>query len=253
MSGIVAFVGPSLPLPDRARFSAIDWRPPAEAGDLLRLVEDPPATVCLVDGFFDHRPAVRHKELLLLLSRGIRVFGAASIGALRAAEMASFGMIGIGAIYRAFADGRLTRDDEVALAHGPQSWDWRPLSVPLVEVRATLCRAVRMGVLPPSHARRIRTAAAAIHYADRQWADLAKTEAGAFGHWVEANAVGLKRADALACIEAAAAAVRIAPARPACPETAFLRALARDCGASLPPPRVLYEAAPSTIPAGRVG
>ena len=48
------------------------------------------------------------------MAAGTQVFGAASMGALRAAELAPFGMIGVGAIFAAYRDGRLTGDDEVA-------------------------------------------------------------------------------------------------------------------------------------------
>jgi hypothetical protein len=167
--GVIAFAGPSLTAEDRALFPDAEWRPPAEAGDLMRLLGRPAPLVCLIDGYFDHRPAVRHKELLLLLAEGATIYGAASIGALRAAEMAPFGMIGVGAIFRAYAGGRITGDDEVALAHAPAEWLWRPLSVPLVDVRATLCRAVRAHVLRPEEARAVRSAAASIHYAERSW------------------------------------------------------------------------------------
>ena len=43
------------------------------------------------------------------MAQGIHVFGAASIGALRAAELDAFGMRGIGRIYEDFRDGVLAR------------------------------------------------------------------------------------------------------------------------------------------------
>src|SRR3546814_11407858 len=93
-----------------------------------------------IDGYFDHRPAVRHKEILLLLSEGVRMFGASSIGALRAAEMGGFGLTGVGYIYRAYSRGPLVGADEVALVHTSSEWDWRPLALPLVAVPAPICR-----------------------------------------------------------------------------------------------------------------
>ena len=47
-----------------------------------------------------------HKEILFALSEGIDVYGAASMGALRAAELDAFGMRGIGDVYSAYAEGR---------------------------------------------------------------------------------------------------------------------------------------------------
>jgi hypothetical protein len=234
---VIAFAGPSLPAADRAGFLGIEWRPPAEAGDLLRLTAAAPATICLIDGWFDHRPAVRHKEILLLLSRGVRIFGASSMGALRAAEMHPFGMIGIGAIFRAYASGRISGDDEVALIHGPESWDWRPLSVPLIDVRATLWRAMRQRIVTKVEARALIQAARAIHYVDRSWALIAEG-AGLppeIGERCAAGAVDQKGTDARACIAAALAPAGAEARRPEAVRTAFLDALARACGASLDP------------------
>ena len=53
-------------------------------------------------------PTVWHKEILWAMAQGIHVFGGASIGALRAAELDVFGMKGIGRIYEDFRDGVLT-------------------------------------------------------------------------------------------------------------------------------------------------
>ena len=239
---LVAFAGPSLTSSDRAEFPQVDWRPPAQAGDLLRLVADPPPTICLIDGWFDHRPAVRHKEILYLLSRGIRVFGASSIGALRAVEMAPFGMIGIGAIFRAFARGSLTADDEVALVHATAEHGWKPHSVPLVDVRATLCRARRAGILDRAQARAILRQAQKIHYVDRVWAELLRRafpdDGGQdFGKWLKGNVVEQKRIDACACLTAALVRTRFRITRPRAVRTAFLDALARECGVVLDPPR----------------
>jgi hypothetical protein len=235
---ILAFAGPSLTGADRLSFPHIDWRPPAEAGDLLRLPRGA-GTICLIDGYFDHRPAVRHKEILLLQSEGIRIFGASSIGALRAAEMQAFGMAGVGAIFAAYARGTIAGDDEVALIHAGPERDWRPLSVPMVDVRATLCRARRQNVVTRDEARALLDAAAAIHYVDRDWASVcAAVERGAerhaFERWLETGAVSQKRDDALACLHAAIEDTEPPPARPALVRTCFLDALERECGGPRP-------------------
>lgn len=236
MPKLIVFAGPSLTAADRAAYPHAEWRPPAEAGDLLRLRAAPGDVICLIDGYFDHRPAVRHKELLLLLSRGIAVLGASSIGALRAAEMDRLGMLGVGAIYRAFAAGRLSGDDEVALVHAPQDWDWKPLSLPLVDCRASLCRSVRAGVLAASEAREALHAARAIHYVDRDWHALLEMTAiprprqEALLGWIATHGQSQKRIDALACLAVASSGAFTTQPRPPMVWTSLLRALARDCG-----------------------
>jgi hypothetical protein len=184
--------------------------PPAGAGDMLALLAGPPHTVVLIDGVFGSRPAVWHKEILMLLARGFRVIGAASMGALRAAELDRFGMIGCGTIYRAYADGRITADDEVAVLHAPAALGGAPLSLAQVNVRATLCRAVRARVMTADAARAMRAASAAIHYRDRSWSQLAPTDPS-FGVWAIVNAVDVKAADAGAGL---ALALRLAAAAP---------------------------------------
>lgn len=206
---IAVFAGPSLPPAERPAAGGITWFPPACAGDVAALVDDPPHIVCLIDGLFDSSPAPWHKELMLLMAAGTEVIGASSMGALRAAELDRHGMVGIGAIYSAYRDGRLTGDDEVALIHATERLDWASLSVPLVEVRATLIAACARRLIEPDAARRLRARAAAIHFADRDWpllrnawvadqlCDATTAEAIERGH------VPLKLRDAMACLAAA--------------------------------------------------
>lgn len=231
---IVAFVGPSLPAEARRAFPGVDWRPPAAACDLLRLDFRPGSTICLIDGYFDHRPAVRHKEILLLLSEGVRILGASSIGALRAAEMAPQGMIGVGAIHAAYARGTITGDDEVALVHAPAELDWKPMSVPLVDVRATLCRALRERVLRRREAGALLEAARTIHYVDRDWPLVLQRHGGspAFAAWLPGGHVEQKRLDALSCLRVAFPP-RLAGPRPEMVRTRFTDLLAKGCGIDL--------------------
>src|SRR5690348_7830328 len=107
----VVFVGPTLSRHPVLASKAFAWRPPATEGDVYRAAMKRPEAIALIDGQFENVPSVWHKEILWALSQGIAVFGAASMGALRAAELDRFGMIGVGAVYEAFRDGRLGDDD----------------------------------------------------------------------------------------------------------------------------------------------
>jgi hypothetical protein len=208
------------------------WRGPARAGDALELLGEPGVhTVVLIDGLFGDYPAIRHKELLMLIGAGVRVIGGASMGALRACELCGFGMEGVGQVYRAYARGLLTGDDEVALLHGPEETGWNGLTEPLVNVRATLVMAVRRGAISVEAARRLRSAAARIHFSERTWgAVLGASASGpglaAFASWLQSNRVDVKRQDALLCLTVALnpAVRRIAGPPPA---TVFTRALAQ--------------------------
>ena len=98
---IVVFLGPSLPLAAaRSELDAV-YRGPVAQGDVYRAVTggDAPEAIGIVDGQFDHVPAVWHKEILWAMDQGIHVYGSASMGALRAAELHAFGMEGVGTIF----------------------------------------------------------------------------------------------------------------------------------------------------------
>lgn len=234
MTGLIAvFAGPSLPVAMRPE-GPFEWFPPAIAGDLLARVERPPARLCLIDGLFDSRPAPWHKELLLLMAHGTLVFGASSMGALRAAELHMFGMIGVGAIFRAYRDRRLDGDDEVALLHATEKLDWAPLTVPMIEVRATLAAACRARLIDPTRARRIRATVREIYFGDRDWPMIAKAclaegllDVETFRR-LEAMHVPLKRQDALKCLAAARSWSQPAPSCPPPPDTCFIRKLADE-------------------------
>jgi hypothetical protein len=235
---IPVFAGPSLP-PAMRPPGPFDWRAPAAAGDLLAFAERPPERLCLIDGLFGACPAPWHKELLLLMARGTRIFGAASMGALRAAELDRFGMIGVGAIYRAYRDGRLTGDDEVALVHATARLGWAPLSVPMVEVRATLAAACQARLLAVATARLVRERVHDIPFEERDWPAMALA-CSADGlldadtcRRLAALHVPLKRRDALACLAQALRQTEFPPTPVEPPRTCFLEALARETGAML--------------------
>ncbi len=201
---VCVFLGPSLPL-DEAR-AAIDatFLPPAKRGDIMAALDaHRPRAIGLVDGYFEQAPSVWHKEILHALDRGVPVFGAASIGALRAAELAQFGMTGVGRIYQAYVAGRFDPfddpfedDGEVAVAHGPAELGWTG-TVALVDVRATLAAAREAGEVDDDGMRAALAVAKGVFYKDRTWARMARDLPPALAAWLPDNRVSQKRLDAL--------------------------------------------------------
>lgn len=240
------FLGPSLPRDEAARILDAVYLPPVQQGDLLRLLErEPDPTglhVGIVDGYFETVPAVWHKEILFALNRGVSVYGAASMGALRAAELHAFGMVGVGTIFSWLRDGTILADDEVAVQHGPEELGYLPLSHALVDIRHGCARARAAGVIGPDLARRIIAAARALPYGERTHdAILAAlrasgdADAEAIETWrdfVATRWTSLKAGDAVALL----AAMREAMARPPDPkrvgftleETVFLDRLRNE-------------------------
>src|SRR5512147_3214094 len=96
---IVVFLGPTLAHTEARSVLDATYLPPAGQGDVYRAALKRPWAIGIVDGYFERVPAVWHKELLWAMSQGIHVFGAASMGALRALELAPFGMIGVGSVF----------------------------------------------------------------------------------------------------------------------------------------------------------
>lgn len=202
---VVIFVGPTLRADDVT--ACIDARvlPPVQQGDVYRVARDKPQAIGIVDGFFDGVPSVWHKEILWAMEQGIPVFGSASMGALRAAELAEFGMIGVGRIYEDFAAGVLHDDDEVAVVHGPSELGYLPLSVPMVSIRATVDRARSDGVVDLETAQDILRIAKAMHYRQRGWDAILEAvqdspAVQSFANWLPEGEIDAKAEDARAML-----------------------------------------------------
>jgi hypothetical protein len=203
----VIFVGPSLHRDLaflRRRQDDIVWAGPARCGDIARAARSGVTAIALVDGLFDQNAAPWHKEVLYALSLGLPVAGGASMGALRAAECAAFGMTGIGTIYRRYASGEIIDDAEVAQLHAPEELNYLPLTEPMVNVEPTLALLDRQGVVSAATVRAMSEAARLTHYSERTYAeiirrsaDLDPEEAQAAGTWFQTNAIDQKRLDAL--------------------------------------------------------
>lgn len=178
MTNAIVFCGPTL-TEEAARtlFPEADVRGPAAQGDIYRAARANPWGIGIVDGLFEHRPSVWHKEILWALTGRIRVYGAASMGALRAAELGPYGMIGVGHVYEAFASGALEDDDEVTIVHDWVDGRHQPRSEALVNIRATLAAALAEDAIDRRSAEQIVDQAKAIFYPDR-------TLGGALAAWI---------------------------------------------------------------------
>ncbi len=207
----IVFVGPSIPVADARGILDAIYLPPVQQGDLLSAISThAPDVIGVLDGEFSHTLSVWHKEFLYALHRGIHVFGASSMGALRAAETDMYGTVGVGDIYRMYADGVLTDDDEVALAHGTAESGYRALSDPLVNIRATLAAAVSAKVIGEELAERLIAGEKAVFFPERSYHHLLETAADAgedrvvlerLREFVRTSRVDLKRADAVTLLE----------------------------------------------------
>jgi hypothetical protein len=208
---VYVFTGPTLSSEEaRTELDAI-YLPPASQGDVYRVTLKRPRAIGIIDGYFECVPAVWHKEILWAMAQGIHVYGSASMGALRAVELAAFGMEGVGAIFEAYRDGTLEDDDEVAVAHGPPETGYRPLSVAMVNIRFTLAAALKASVISPGTLATLERIGKSLFYPDRTYQRILERAAAervpeielrAFRGWLVRGEVNQKRTDALAMLRA---------------------------------------------------
>ncbi len=142
-TGIHVFSGPTL-----SHNEGLSLRPdahfhaPIQCGDLMRLMSQAPNIIVIIDGIYENKPSIWHKEILTAIHQGVTVIGCSSMGALRATELSQHGMIGHGKIYQQYQDGTLTDDDEVAVAHYDHSLDYAARNEALINIRFTLQKAI---------------------------------------------------------------------------------------------------------------
>jgi hypothetical protein len=215
------FVGPTLPAAALPAIPGLVALPPVAQGDLYRAAQRRPRAIGIVDGYFEGVPAVWHKEILWAMAQGIHVFGSASMGALRAAELCDFGMQGVGRIFEAYRTGTLSPyagpfedDDEVAVIHGPREAGYVALSEAMVNIRATLAQAEAEGVIEAVSRDALAALAKGLFYHERSYdrllplataAALPAPQIAAVRAWLPGGRIDQKRLDAEAMLAAMAA------------------------------------------------
>lgn len=199
----LVFLGPSCPDLRAGPLSDIELRPPAVRGDLDAARSEGRSTIVLIDGEMVHGYAPSPGEVLDALRAGIRVFGAASLGALRAVELLPFGMIGHGWIFEAFRRGYIAGDDELVSLLLPESL--HTLTVPLVRVRHAIGQLVAAGAMAAAQGRAALHDLKGLHYEQRtpNRVEAALERVGIDGCLrarIGSAEFDIKRIDALSCI-----------------------------------------------------
>ncbi|MDO5860633.1 TfuA-related McrA-glycine thioamidation protein [Methanobrevibacter sp.] len=151
MVKIIIYTGLSIPFDeakeilDSSEGIEVIYKRPIKRGDLNLALNENPNIVAIIDGVFHQSSAVGHKEILKVINSGIKVFGASSMGALRASELDTLGMIGIGYCYEQYANGIIDSDDDVAVMLDSESLE--PLSTPLISMRHVFTKAVNENII----------------------------------------------------------------------------------------------------------
>jgi hypothetical protein len=151
----IMFLGPTgatLADPSHIVRAGFEVRPPAAREDIRALLAEAPGRIVIVDGRFNHVPAVGHAEIRDALGAGWEIWGLGSMGAIRAFEMRTFGMRGFGTVYGHFLAERDFQDDEVALLHATDA-PYASFSEPLVHLRHCLAALEHDAEIMPDAAR----------------------------------------------------------------------------------------------------
>lgn len=206
MMDVVVFVGPSLSSGEvRRHLPDARILPPCGQGDVVRCVEDGARAIAIVDGYFHLTPAVWHHEIMWAMARGVYVFGSSSMGALRAAELAPYGMTGVGVVFERYRSGTYVDDDFVAVVHAGAEHGYAPASDPMVNIVATLDSARAQALISERVAADVEEIARRTFYMDRTWRGvledaqtrgLPRREIARLAAWAERNFVDQKARDA---------------------------------------------------------
>lgn len=174
MVKIIVYTGLSLPFDEAKKILdstddvEVIYKRPIQRGDLSLALKENPDIIAIIDGVFHQNSAVGHKEILKVMKSGVKVFGASSMGALRASELDSLGMIGVGYCYNQYASGAIDSDDDVAVMLDSESLE--ALSVPLISMNYVFENAVSENILTESEQEELSHIAKETYYPKRNYA-----------------------------------------------------------------------------------
>jgi hypothetical protein len=210
MINSVLFIGTSISIKEVRTLVDTDKiliKPPIQREDLENL-GSAYKNIYIVDGVFHTELSISPREILNKLKQGYKVYGGSSMGALRAAELDLYGMIGIGSIYEMYKSGEINSDAEVALSCNPENY--YPLSEPLINIRYAIKLAYEKHLIKSNHQENMLKALLKVHFYELNYAEVFKTAkkiwppniAQLFQEFIKKNKkdLDLKRKDALKVI-----------------------------------------------------
>ena len=174
MVKVIIYTGLSLPFEEAREILdshddvEVIYKRPIKRGDLGLALKENPDIIGIIDGVFHQNSAVGHKEILEVINQGVDVYGASSMGALRASELDSLGMTGIGYCYEQYASGAVDSDDDVAVMLDGNTLE--PLSIPLISMRYVFTNAVEEGIITESQKDELLKIAKDEYYPNRNYA-----------------------------------------------------------------------------------
>lgn len=174
MVKIIIYTGLSLPFDeakeilDSSEGVEVIYKRPIKRGDLSIALKENPNIIGIIDGVFHQNSAVGHKEILNVIKNGVKVYGASSMGALRASELDTLGMTGIGYVYNQYASGEVDSDDYVAVMLDSETLE--ALSEPLINMKYVFTNAVDEGIITEDEKDELLRIAKKTYYPKRNYA-----------------------------------------------------------------------------------
>ena len=148
------------------------YKRPIKRGDLKEALKEKPDIIGIIDGVFHQNSAVGHREILEVINNGIKVYGASSMGALRASELDVLGMIGVGYCYNEYTSGNVESDDDVAVMLDSDTL--KALSIPLISMDYVFKNAVNKNIITQKQKDDLIAIAKKTYYPKRNYAQTLK-------------------------------------------------------------------------------
>lgn len=201
------FLGPTLKREVAVAHLDADYHPPIRRGDLPNAIRDGYRIIGIIDGVFFQDLTVSVQEIRQALAFGVRIFGSSSMGALRAAEAYTLGMIGVGKIYEWYRSEQIEADDEVAVLFNPDTLE--PVTEALVNIRSTLNKAVSDGVIDAEESDVLAKIASSLHFTERTYSNMFSKSQGSIDRqaveklksYLASNRTDIKAEDALTLLQ----------------------------------------------------
>lgn len=155
----------------RKRLPDAIYAPPIARGDLARDIALGVHVVGIIDGVFFQNLAIAPTEIMDALRSGMSVYGASSMGALRAAELWRYGMIGCGEIFERIKNTPYFPDDhlgQLVAGEGPAS----AAGLALVDFESTLDDLKDAHGWRASDVKALKTLYAGLHFSRRSMGEL---------------------------------------------------------------------------------
>ncbi len=157
----LVFAGGSVSREDAPSDADLVWAGPAEQGDMVAAVLEGFESILVIDGYFYTKFPCTTLEVMLALENEVNVFGASSIGALRAVELDTWGMVGMGRVYEYLKKQEIKPYHIVAQTYDEAD---RPLTTPLIQIVYFLVCASSDGIVTREEHEALRAIADEIHF-----------------------------------------------------------------------------------------